>query len=52
MLSAYLEKDKDLVVVLTGGDADLIAQHLSGEVIVEKHLVLKGLNVILDANTK
>ena len=38
--------------MLSGGDADFIAERLNRNVIVEKHLVLQGLNVILDANTK
>ena len=52
IIDLYREIDKDLVVMLSGGDADFIAERLNRNVIVEKHLVLQGLNVILDANTK
>jgi type III pantothenate kinase len=38
-----------LTVILTGGDADLIAQHLSISAIVESELVLRGLAMV--ANT-
>lgn len=43
---------KDLSIVVSGGDADFVARGLKEETIVDKHIVLKGLNVILDANTK
>ncbi len=51
-VDAYLEMDKELAIVLSGGDCNYIAERLNREVIVEKHLVVRGLNVILDANTK
>lgn len=51
-IDSYSEIDKDLTVMLSGGNADFIAERLNRNVIVEKHLVLQGLNVILDANTK
>jgi type III pantothenate kinase len=46
----YLQKDNTAEVVLTGGDAELIAKRLNRKVILDKHIVLKGLNVILNAN--
>lgn len=51
-IDAYRKTDSELVVVLSGGDADFVAERLDRDVIVKKHLVLQGLNVILDANTK
>ena len=38
-----------LAVVLTGGDADVLAQHLTTKgIIADKHLVLRGLNCLLN----
>ena len=47
-----VKNDKTVEVFLTGGYADFIAGRLNREVIVDKHIVLKGLNVILDINAK
>lgn len=52
MVNEFLSLHKDAALVLSGGDAERIAERLHRDAIVEKHLVLKGLNVILDANTK
>lgn len=38
------------IVYLTGGDADILAEMISGEVIIEPNLVLLGLNKILEYN--
>ena len=51
-IEKYTENDKTAAVFLTGGYADFIAGRLNREVIVDKHIVLKGLNVILDINAK
>ena len=47
----YLKKQYgEILVVLTGGDAELLAKKINTRVIVEPFLVLKGLNRILDYN--
>ena len=51
-IEKYTENDETVEVFLTGGYADFIAGRLNREVIVDKHIVLKGLNVILDINAK
>ena len=47
MLNKRLGK---LKVVLTGGDASLFAEALDHKVIVRPHLVLEGLNEIINYN--
>lgn len=49
-ISRCKEICKDLRIVVSGGDADFVARGLKEETIVDKHVVLKGLNVILDEN--
>lgn len=49
-VSFYMSKLRDTKVVLTGGNATLIAPLLDFEVDVEEHLVSKGLNSILTYN--
>lgn len=39
-------------LILTGGDAEIIAQHLEEKAIVNREIVLIGLNKILDYNVK
>lgn len=39
-------------LVLTGGDADFLANKLKSEIFVNHHLVLTGLNQILEYNVK
>jgi type III pantothenate kinase len=39
-------------LILTGGDAEIIAQHLEEKAIVHREIVLIGLNKILDYNVK
>lgn len=53
MISYYTELEKaEIEIILTGGDAKLISSILGTKNIVEEHLVLKGLNIILEYNTK
>ncbi len=44
---ALKSRDAKAVLVLTGGDAELMAKHLPHSVIVEPDLVLKGLAVLI-----
>ncbi len=39
-------------LILTGGDAEIIAQHLEEQAIINREIVLIGLNKILDYNVK
>ncbi|MDR1654070.1 MAG: type III pantothenate kinase [Prevotellaceae bacterium] len=47
-IAAFKEKYTDISVFLTGGDANFMAKRLKNSVCVEKFLVLKGLNKILE----
>ena len=44
---ALKSRNSKAVLVLTGGDAELIARHLSDSVIIEPDLVLKGLAILV-----
>jgi len=44
--SALSTQDSSLTVILTGGDADMIAKHLSFNVIIDSNLVLLGLALV------
>lgn len=46
------DKYPDVLVFLTGGDAFLLAANLKNRIFVDKNLVLKGLNRILDYNAE
>lgn len=50
-ISYYNSEKTDLKVVITGGDAKFIHNNIK-ETILEEHLVLYGLNIILDTNVK
>ncbi len=43
-------KDKDAVVILTGGSANLITPYITSKIIYEPNLVLIGLNSIINHN--
>lgn len=51
-IDEYLKNDATAKIFLTGGYSDFVADKLNRNVIVDKHIVLKGLNVILDINAK
>ncbi len=46
LIEKVLAKQGNMTVILTGGDAELIAQHLSVECIVDADLVLHGLAIV------
>lgn len=43
---------KDLIVILTGGDAVFFAEHVKSQIFVHQNLVLVGLNKILNHNVE
>lgn len=51
-IEEYRTRYPDMLVVLTGGDSLLFKDRLKSAVLVDHHLVLKGLNSILDYNEK
>jgi type III pantothenate kinase len=55
-LEGYLQKSEaefgSLVPLITGGDANFLAKHTKRKIFVNHHLVLIGLNQILDYNVK
>ena len=48
----YQRKFGQIRLILTGGDAEIIAQHLEEKAIINREIVLIGLNKILDYNVK
>jgi type III pantothenate kinase len=48
----FSEKEKELKVILTGGDAEFFAEKISNKVITDPNITLKGLNRILEFNLK
>ncbi len=46
----YTSKFCDLKIIFTGGDAKLLQSYFNDNSILEEHLVLLGLNIILDTN--
>jgi type III pantothenate kinase len=53
MIERYLqEEEREFEIVLRGGDAELISKRINKNFIVERNLVLQGLNMILDYNIK
>jgi type III pantothenate kinase len=51
MVSRYTAEFGDVVVVLTGGDADLLAGRLKSRFFAHPHVLLSGLNHILSLNS-
>ena len=49
-ISGFRNKDKDLIVVVTGGDTFFFENALKNSIFADKNLVLKGLNIILKYN--
>lgn len=50
MIAAMQQRLSDLNVVLTGGDADFFVKNLKSRIFANAHLVLEGLNKILNYN--
>jgi type III pantothenate kinase len=50
MINRYKKQYQDLVVLLTGGDADYLGKQLKNRFFASHNLVLHGLNTILDFN--
>jgi type III pantothenate kinase len=49
-IKRFSEKNKELKVILTGGDAEFFIKKISFKVIIDLNLTLKGLNTILEYN--
>lgn len=50
MINRYLEAYSDLVVLITGGDADYLCKQVKSRFFTDQNLLLKGLNTILNYN--
>ena len=50
MIAAMQRRIGDLNVVLTGGDVDFFVKNLKSPIFANAHLVLEGLNKILNYN--
>ena len=51
-INSYKEKNKDLTVVLTGGDVNFLAKRLKNSIFANPNFLLDGLNTILLYNLK
>jgi type III pantothenate kinase len=49
-IAYYMNKYTDLKILFTGGDAHYLHSYFKENTILEEHLVLSGLNIILDTN--
>lgn len=52
IISDYKKKYTDLTVILTGGDAKLLANRLKNSIFANSNFLLEGLNSLLEFNTK
>jgi type III pantothenate kinase len=50
IISQYLNQYPNLICIITGGDAQYLANHLKNRIFTHQNLVLKGLNNILNYN--
>jgi type III pantothenate kinase len=50
MITLYKEKYEDLLVLITGGDADYLCKQLKNRFFAHQNLLLQGLNTILNYN--
>ena len=46
----YTKEYSDLKIIFTGGDSKILQSYFKEKTILEEHLVLMGLNIILDTN--
>ena len=51
-IKRYEERFGRINVILTGGDANYFAKHLKTQIFVNQHLILIGLNKILNYNVQ
>ncbi|MEY8850157.1 type III pantothenate kinase [Psychroserpens sp. XS_ASV72] len=51
VIASYKEKNPDLTVILTGGDANFLSKQLKNGIFANSNFLLEGLNFILDFNT-
>lgn len=52
LIGQYLLKYPNLKVFITGGDMNFFEKRLKNTIFADQHLILKGLNAILNYNTK
>jgi len=50
-VEAYRKKNRDLTVILTGGDAKMLSKQLKSSIFANSNFLLEGLNFILQFNT-
>ncbi|QED38204.1 type III pantothenate kinase [Antarcticibacterium arcticum] len=50
MITAYRAQNKDLTVILTGGDAQILCKRLKNSIFANSNFLLEGLNYILEFN--
>ena len=50
IVTKYRKKNKDLTVVLTGGDANFLSNRLKNGIFANPNFLLEGLNTILTYN--
>ncbi len=50
MINAYRAQNKDLTVILTGGDAQILCKRLKNSIFANSNFLLEGLNYILEFN--
>ena len=50
MISSYRAQNKDLTIILTGGDAQILCKRLKNSIFANSNFLLEGLNYILEFN--
>lgn len=50
MIAAYQAQNKDLTIILTGGDAQFLCKRLKNSIFANSNFLLEGLNYILEFN--
>lgn len=50
VISSYREQNKDLLIILTGGDAQFLCNRLKNSIFANSNFLLEGLNYILEFN--
>lgn len=50
VIAQYEKKYKDLTVILTGGDTQLLSERLKNSIFVEPNFLVTGLNIVLEHN--
>ena len=52
LINQYQERFKNIKIILTGGDSNFLLKNIKNTIFADQNFLLKGLNYLLEVNTK